>query len=78
MILFLAPWKPDAFGGSRGRNVARGSGEGGGMAGGLDVGLLKIPPGLAQGKIIFNEQNDWVVSQVWVHQRRSEKENRPE
>lgn len=45
-----------------------------GKWGGLDVGLLKIPPSLAQGKIIFNEQNDWVVSQLCVHQRRSEKE----
>lgn len=49
----------------------------GGVGGaGLDVGLLKIPPGLAQGKIIFNEQNDRVVSQLCVRQRRSEKEKR--
>lgn len=62
--------------------MARGSLDGernaGRVGGGLDVGLLKIPPSLAQGKIIFNEQNDWVVSQLWVHQRRSEKEIRTE
>lgn len=62
--------------GEAGGGMWRGGVEGWGAGGGgLDVGLLKIPSGLAQGKIIFNEQNDWVVSQVWVHQRRSEKEN---